>query len=137
VRRVSALLLIVGTILCGCQGLKEESRRVAEAFLDAYYVRIDLDGARQLCGQVALQKIEREIGLTKSVRVDAESGLPQVGYRLRETRRDGPIHRYVYDLLVRPTDMEPFERTVIITVEGRGDVWVVSNYSEGPAASGG
>lgn len=132
----AAILLILFVGLGGCHGCKEEGRRVAEAFLDAYYVRIDLDEARRLCGELALQKIEHEIGLTQSVTVDAESGLPQVGYRLRETRRDGPIHRYVYDLLVRPADMEPIERTVIVTVEGRGGVWVVSNYSEGPGASG-
>ncbi len=123
------LLIGVTAMVPGCRR-KSPAEHVAEAFLDAYYVHIDLGRARELCTGLARAKIEREIGLTHNVPMDRETGAPQVGYRLREERSEGETRRFVYELSIRPPDAESFERTVIVTVRQGPGGWSVSNYSE-------
>ncbi len=127
--RLALLLIVVVAMVPGCRR-KSPAQHAAEAFLDTYYVHIDLDRARELCTGLARAKIEREIGLTHNVPMDREAGAPQVGYRLREERREGETRRFVYELSIRPPDAESFERTVIVTVRRSPAGWSVSNYSE-------
>ncbi len=105
-------------------------QQVAEAFLDAYYVHIDLERARELCSGLARDKIEREIGLRGDLRIDRDTRAPKVGYSLRERRAEGDTHRFVYRLSIRPQGADAFERTVIVTVRGAPGRWTVTNYSE-------
>ncbi|RMF21805.1 MAG: hypothetical protein D6760_08670 [Deltaproteobacteria bacterium] len=130
-RRVGLAVALIGLVVvaAGCRH-KSGPQRVAEAFLDAYYVHIDLGRARELCSGLARAKIEREIGLTHNVPIDRETRTPQVGYRLRQERSEGDARRFVYELSIRAPDSEPFKRTVIITVRGEPGRWSVANYSE-------
>jgi hypothetical protein len=117
--------------LPSCNRPAEGARGVAEAFLDAHYVRIDLDGSKALCTGLALSKVEREIELTRDIAVGEDTLKPHVSYKM-EREREAPTHAiYAYRLSVRPPGSDPFLRVVTLTVRGHEGTWKVANFDEG------
>ncbi len=117
--------------LAACVRPSGGPRGVAESFLDAHYVRIDLLASRDFCSGLALSKLERELELTRDVPVGEDTLKPHVHYRL-EREREKPTHAlYAYELTVRPPGSEAFRRVVTLTVRDREGAWTVTNYDDG------
>ena len=72
---LSVLVLVVA--LSACQPDPNSPRGVAERFLDAHYVRMDLQAAKAYCTGLALKRVEDEIRLTEGQVIDANTRLPR------------------------------------------------------------
>jgi hypothetical protein len=122
------VVLLVGI---GCGPDPSSARGMAERFLDAHYVRIDLQASSRLTSGVARQKVEGEIALTRGVEIDADTRQPKIHYRLDDERDDGDgAMRFVYRLTIVPEDADRFQRQVLLTVRRTGEGWTVGNYEE-------
>lgn len=115
-----------------CAGDSDSPRGVAERFLDAHYVRIDLPTARGFTSGLAREKIDREAELTRGQIVDEGTRMPRVHYRLVEERERGnEAVSFVYDATFTVPGDEPLERSLQLTVRRlQGPVWRVTNYQE-------
>ncbi len=114
-----------------CTGAPDSSRGVAEAFLDAHYVEIDLDVSRDLCTGLARYKVDKEIELTRDVEIGEDTRKPRVNYRLEDAREKAGHAQYAYELTIRAPGLEPFSRLVMVTVRDTDGSWTVTNYSDG------
>lgn len=133
-RRVAQRLWvgIVATVVVAsaCTPAGESPRATAEAFLDAHYVRIDLEAARVLCAGLALDKLEKELALTRDAAIDAETRQPRVTYSIEESREGADRAQYAYALEIHPDGADVFRKLVVLTLRREAPGWRISNYTE-------
>lgn len=124
-------LLVAGGALLGCHG-GGPARTVAEQFLDAHYVEIDLEAAKQHCVGVARAKVEEEQRLVGDQHIDASTRRPHVGYRFVEQRDEAPDRvTFIYDGTVRFDDGTTSTLRWLVTTRQDADgSWKVSNYQD-------
>ena len=128
---VGAALVVALLAGMGCGPDPSSARGMAERFLDAHYVRIDLPASSELTSGVAHQKVDDEIALTRGVAIDAATRQPTIHYRLEEERDGGDgATRFVYRLTIVPDDADRFHRRVLLTLRRADEGWTVSNYEE-------
>ena len=132
--RVKGTLALLGLLLLlvpvACKSPTGSPRAAAEAFLDAHYVRIDLEAARAFCAGLALEKLEREIALLKDHAEPSAGERPRVTYRLEEGNDAAERAQYAYELSVHTTGSDPFQKLIVMSLRNEGGGWHVSNYSE-------
>lgn len=114
----------------GCTPAGDSARATAEAFLDAHYVDIDLEAARPLCVGLALDKLEKEVVLTRDAAIDAETRKPRITYRIEEARDGADRAQYGYILEIHPDGADIFRKLVLLSLRQEADGWRVSNYTE-------
>jgi len=118
-------------ILGACAGSEGTPRAVAERFLDAHYVRIDLPASRAYTDGLAQRKVDDEIRLTNGQAIDDATRAPRVHYRLlQEQARGDDVVSYTYDATFRIDGADPLHRTLQLTVRRGGEGWKVTNYHE-------
>ena len=106
-------------------------RGVAELFLDAHYVRVDLPAAQTYTMGLAHEKVEDERRLTRGQAIDAATRMPRVHYRLVEERIRGEnAMSFVYDATFQMDGADAFHRKLQLTVRRDSNVWKVTNYQE-------
>ncbi len=130
---IAAFLLLTAAI--ACRPASGSARAAAEAFLDAQYVRIDLQDSLRRTDGPASRKVREEIRLTEGLDAPAEEHKPRIHYRLRRSQPSGDgaagnDMTFVYRLTISPQGSEAFTRDVILTVRKRGDRFRVTNYME-------
>jgi len=103
---------------------------VADKFIDAYYVTIDLPKAAQVSSGLALDKINQEIALTRGQTIDAATRMPSVHYNLQSRRDEDNAVTLIYKARFDVPDAGAFERNLMITTRKEGGTWMVSNFSE-------
>jgi hypothetical protein len=108
----------------------DSPRGVADRFVDAYYVRIDLKSAAELSTGLALDRINEEIQLTKGQSIDAATRRPTVHYSLASERNADDAVTFVFNARFDVPDAGTFERNLMITARQDGGHWKVSNFSE-------
>lgn len=124
-----APLILLAVAACGPDS--STARGVAEKFLDAHYVRIDLAAARDVTTGVARHKLENEIRLVEGQPIDETTRKPIVHYRLLEERPDGAeAVNYLYLGSITVADADRFEQRWLVTVRRDGEGWRVSNFQE-------
>ena len=122
-----ALLLL----LPACRSDPHSARGVAERFLDAHYVEIDLQAAKPYCTGLALSRLEDEIRLTEGQAIDANTRKPQVHYRLMEEKPRGEKSvSFLYETAISVDGAGEFTKKVLLTVRQGDQGWRVANYSE-------
>ena len=126
-RRAVALALAVAA---GCSEAGSDARSTAEAFLDAHYVRIDLASAKEHASGLALDKIDKEIELTKDQEITNETRQPRVNYRLNRGDESPESAQFAFELTIRAAGADPFAKLVMVTVRKQEGAWKVTNYSE-------
>jgi len=133
---VKQLLLVCGlaALAISCNGGDESGRGAAEAFLDAHYVRIDLDAARNVTSGLALSKIEKELALTDQIAIAQDTLKPRINYALETARESEDRGQYAYTLTIRAPGLEPFTKLVTVSVRRGDGSWSVTNYTEGDPA---
>jgi len=118
-------------LVAGCAADPSTPRGIAEGFLDAHYVRIDLPSALEFTTGLARHKVEDEIRLVAGQPIDETTRKPSVHYRLLEERADGQhAVNYVYRGSIAVEDADRFERRWLVTVRFDEGSWRVTNYQE-------
>jgi hypothetical protein len=126
----SFLLVWAAAGASGCTPTGDSPRATAEAFLDAHYVDIDLEAARPLCVGLALDKLDKEVELTRDAKIDAETRKPRITYRIEESRDGADRAQYAYVLEIHPEGSDIFRKLVVLTLRNDSGAWRVSNYTE-------
>jgi hypothetical protein len=127
---LALLLFWTAFAATGCTPAGESPRATAEAFLDAHYVHIDLEAARPLCVGLALDKLDKEVALTRDAQIDAETRKPRITYRIEESRDGSDRAQYAYVLEIHPDGADIFRKLVVLTLRNESAGWRVSNYTE-------
>jgi hypothetical protein len=117
--------------LWACRADPESSRGVAERFLDAHYVNIDLAAAAALTAGLAERKLAEERRLTAGQAIDETTRKPSVYYRLLEETSDGADRsRFVYRATFSVPGAEVFERRILLLLRREPQGWRVVNFEE-------
>ncbi len=128
--RLGMMVLTVAA-LAGCRPDGKSAEGVAEGFVDAHYVRIDLQAAAPFCRGVALRKLQEEQRLTQGQPIDESTRKPTVRYRVIEKRaEDGDHATFIFEGTIRVEDAGQFTRKWLVTTSRSSDVWKVSNFEE-------
>jgi hypothetical protein len=125
-------LLALTLFLCSCGPDPATPRGAAERFLHAYF-GLDLGTALEASAHHAHELLEEERRLTAGQRVDAETRVPTIHYRLlREEPGDGATVHLVYDVRITTPDAETSEQRWLVLVERSGDEWKVVDFDRLP-----
>ena len=125
-----AALYVLAAALAACSSPGSSARSKAEAFLDAHYVHMDLDGAKEHASGLARDKIDKEIALTKDQEITGETRQPRVNYRLQRGDETPNAGQFVYELTIRVPGADPFKKLVMVTVRNEEGSWAVTNYND-------
>lgn len=117
--------------LVACGPEPGSPRGVAERFLDAHYVAIDLATAEKLTSGLARVKLERERALVGDQSIDATTRKPIVHYKYLKEQEAGPdAISFAYLGQINVPDAEGLERRWFVTVRRDNGSWLVSNFEE-------
>src|SRR5712691_2707948 len=126
--RAFALLAL---LFHACQSDPHSARGVAERFLDAHYVEINLQAAKPYCTGLALNRLEDEIRLTEGQPIDESTRKPLVHYRLVEEKPRGEKNTsFLYETTISVDGAGEFTKKVLLTLRQGEQGWRVANYSE-------
>ena len=131
--RALAVGLAIGLIgMAACRRGTDSPRGAIEGFLDAHYVHIDLEAAKQFTVGVARAKVEEEQRLVGDQQIDASTRRPRVSYAFVEEREAGDdMVALVYDATVHFDDGGDTSLRWLVTARREPDgSWKVSNYQE-------
>ncbi|MEA2624251.1 MAG: hypothetical protein QOD06_296 [Candidatus Binatota bacterium] len=124
-------LLVVAATACACRPDAGSARGVAERFLDAHYVDIDLGTAEGLAAGVARNKVAEERRLTTGHRIDETTRKPTVYYRLLEQYPEGEARvRFVYRATFAVDGAGNFDRRILLVLRREQADWKVANFEE-------
>jgi len=125
------LTMVVPLTLTGCSSANTPEG-VAERFVEAYYVRIDQAQALDLTAALAREKLQRELQLVTDARRGGgvEQARPKIEYTRAQTRPEGQRVFVIYDLTIKPTQVPPILKRVLITTAQLEDHWKVINFAE-------
>jgi len=122
---------VLALLAAGCAPDPATPRGTAERFLDAHYVRIDLQGALEFTTGLARRKVEDELRLVQGQAIDETTRKPSVHYRLLEEHPDGEhAVNYLYRGTIAVEDADRFDRRWLVTVRFAEGSWRVTNYQE-------
>ena len=129
VRKGLGLCLATLFILSACSPA-EGPESVAQSFVERYYVRPDLPGAKALAEGLARAKIEDEEQLVQGTsRADGAAGR-KVSYSLYTTRKMGEDRIFVvYDIAIS-VDSRVMKKRAFISTTRVKEGWRVTNFQD-------
>lgn len=114
-----------------CYSDPQSARGIAEQFLDAHYVQIDLQTAKAFCTGLALSRVEDEIRLTTGTTIDEGTRPPQVYYRLIEEKaRNQENASFLYETVFSVDGAGQFSKRILLTLRQGDEGWRVANFKE-------
>jgi hypothetical protein len=125
----AGLLIALTLPSAGCRS-KDGPAGVADAFMGAYYVAIELNAAREFTTGLAREKLDRELELTSQISIDSETRKPRINFQLEESSEEGERARFIFLLDIRPPGIDPYERTSIVNLKRVDGDWKVSNFND-------
>jgi hypothetical protein len=129
--RGSIVVFAVLVVLAACKNDPDSTRGVAELFLDAHYVNIDLTQAEGLVAGVASEKLAKEKHLVGDQQIDEGTRKPTVHYRLVDERPDGENRsRFIYRATFTVEGAGRFERQILLVLRREPEGWKVVNFEE-------
>lgn len=123
-------LFVICSISCSHQNSAEG---VVKEFLFRYLIELNQRGALELSTGLAEKKLQEEIELTQSVRMepnlDLASHKPFLDYELvnQQQRGDHSVTFY-YDVTIENPGGEAYKRQYVLTATRIDDRWKVSNF---------
>ena len=130
-RRLAGALLLAASWVSACRSDPESTRGVAERFLDAHYVSIDLRAAETLAAGIAREKIGKERSLVGEQGIDESTRKPTVHYRFVEERPDDEGRsRLIYRATFSVADAESLDRRILLVLRREPEGWKVVNFEE-------
>jgi hypothetical protein len=132
--RSVVLTLLAAGLVCsaGCRSSTDSPRGAIEAFLDAHYVHINLEEAKQHTAGVARFKVEEEQRLVGDQQIDASTRRPRVTYSFVEPREEADDHvSLLYEATIHFDDGGDTSLRWLVSARRESDgTWKVSNYQE-------
>ncbi|HCU24050.1 MAG TPA: hypothetical protein DF383_03455 [Deltaproteobacteria bacterium] len=129
-RRRFLLSLMIPFTVSAC-GAGPESEKIAKQFMDAYYVKIDLEAAKKVSSGLAAEKLEKQLVLIQGLPPDQGKDLPKVNFHLSSTG-DATSTEASYIFEVDPHVQDVGKRKVFVKLRQEGGEWKVSQFSEQP-----
>lgn len=126
--RLASLLFLLFVV--GCPASTDTPEGLAGRFVDAYFIRFDLDEAERFATGAALERVRkvRELAAFARERVSLEGSKSRVYYDPPTRAQASPDRvQLTYKLEVR-TEGGTFERTVIVRVAKRDEGWRVVEF---------
>lgn len=125
------LVLLIPLGLAGCTG-GNSPERVAERFMQSYYVQIDQMQALEFTAALAREKLQQELQLVSQARRGGSvaQARPSIEYTHTRTQPEGRHVLLVYTLTIKPAQVSPMLKQVLITTKQLGERWKVINFSE-------
>lgn len=118
-------------LLSTCQPDPNTAQGMAELFLDAHYVQIDLHTAKAYCAGFARNRVEEEIRLTAGLSIDATTRQPRMYYELlEETSRGESSVSFLYKADFDVDGAGRFTKNILLTLRNHAAGWRVVNYRE-------
>lgn len=109
-----------------------DSQKVAEQFIDRYYVAFSVKEAAALTTGLAKEKMADQLKLLTDAGTEAPSGEPRVTYSLVSSQSSSPEEAtYVFKIDVHRKDVG--KRMVFVRVRKEGEKWLVTQYTENDA----
>ena len=126
----AVVAVVVFVLFPGEEQGRDRPVGVAEAFLDAYYVSIDLEKAGRLTGGLARTKIDRQLkAIRKMSRFDKNPS--KVSYRLLNERSLGDWKKaFSFDLSVEPQGGRLFRRVIFLHLRREEQSWRIHAFRE-------
>ena len=124
-RSAAAALLLLAS--CGGSNTPEG---VARAFMEAYYIRVDLGAAKALAAGLASRKLEEQVTLTRSQAVGGATEEREVAFTLVARQEEGDQHRFMYEVRIRLKGAGEFTRRSVVSVGQVGGAWRVTNFQD-------
>jgi len=123
--------LCIAIAIMGCSR-SNNAQRVADQFMQAYYVQIDQARALEFSHGLAHERLRQELQQVAPLRRGSsiEQARPQASYTLARTQPDGQHVLFVYDLTITPSQAKPILKKVLIIAEPLGEQWKVINFTE-------
>src|SRR5689334_1826577 len=113
----------------GCRK-KSDAERVADRFVDLYYVEIDQRAALDITVGPAHDELQQQLGLVQNMRGAAEETRPHTYYSRVSSRVEGDHAQFIYDLETKMGREAGVKRHAIITVAKRDGRWKVVSFGE-------
>ena len=128
-RRALAAVAVLAAL--GCTD-PSSPRSAAERFLDAHYVKIDLDAATALTTGVAEKKLQDERRLVGQQFIDETTRQPTVYYRFLEERSEagGDRSHLVYRATFAVDGADTFDRRILLVLQRADGGWKIVNFEE-------
>ena len=124
-------LLVVALLAVSACKDPSSARGVAERFLDAHYVKIDLAAAEALTGGVAGKKLGDERRLVGENAIDETTRHPHVYYRFVEERAAGAERAHlVYVATFAVDGADTFDRRILLVLQRSEGSWKIVNFEE-------
>ena len=117
--------------ILGCTA-SDSAQRVADHFVQAYYVQIDQAQALEFTAGLARERLHEELQRVASLRRGSslEQARPRVSYTLARTQSEGQQVLLVYDLTITPPQIKPILKKILLIMEQPGEHWKVINFTE-------
>jgi hypothetical protein len=106
------------------------AEKTANAFMEAYYVRADLQEASALADGLALDKVSGSASLREGLAIDSAAQHPKVRFELSDSRAGRDEAEYLYDVDFRPEKSEAVRKTARIKVRLRDGRWKVTQFTD-------
>ncbi len=128
-RRILAYFLLGAAAFFPSCGKAPDAEATASRFIDHYYVKADLAGAKPLTDGLATRKIEQEQALVQGASGGA-GGRREVAYRLLEKRNEGERLFLMYDLDIKGWGVPTLKKRSLLSVGKIGGAWRVMNFHD-------
>jgi hypothetical protein len=123
--------LCIAIVIVGCSR-SNSAQRVADQFMQAYYVQVDQAQALEFSTGLAYERLRQELQQVAPLRRGSslEQARPKVSYTLARTQPEGRQVLLVYDLTITPPQVKPILKKILIITEQLGEQWKVINFAE-------
>ncbi|VUZ85536.1 hypothetical protein MELA_01921 [Candidatus Methylomirabilis lanthanidiphila] len=133
---VTGTLAVTHLILAGCGEGGGASQKVAEQFIDRYYVQANPAEATALATDDMAQKIEEQFALLAKVVPVKNSGSHKASFTMKEsstrswTRPQLGYAHYIYEVEIAAKGAEPVYKSVVLAVKHIDGAWRITGFDE-------
>lgn len=132
-KTVPLLFLVLLSVLSMGACSKTPQQRVADDFMQQYYVQTDLKKAQESADGLALDKIKNSILLTQGMTVDASAFHPMISFKLLESKIDGSESDFIYKVTIKPKEVALILKKTRLKVRKRENgIWKVTQFTDYP-----
>ena len=129
-RRILAYFLLGAAALFPSCGKAPDAEATASRFIDHYYVKADLAGAKPFTDGLATRKIEQEQALVQGAIGAGGDMRREVAYRLLEKRNEGERLFFMYDLDIKGRGVPTLKKRSLLSVGKIGGAWRIMNFHD-------
>lgn len=114
-------------------GHKNSPAGVADAFLFRYFIELNQRGALELSTGLATEKLNKEIALTQSVRMEPNLELskhrPFIDYKLANTqaREDDSVTLF-FDITIEQKGGHKYQKEAVLSAVLIEGIWKINNF---------